>query len=73
MRLKEKTTTTFYNLKVPEIGPATESLLDEVRNELVTATTIGMKEITDPAAFGSIKMSFMNDASSFFDAKTTSY
>jgi len=37
-----------------EIGIATSSLLDEIRNELVTATTIGMKEITDPAAFGVI-------------------
>lgn len=69
IEIERKTTTTFYNLKVPEIGPATESLLDEIRNELVTATTIGMKEITDTAAFGSIKKSFMNDASNFLTQK----
>jgi len=58
-----------YNLIVPEIGVATASLLDEIRNELIAATTIGMKEITDPTAFGSIKKSFMKDASSFIQEK----
>src|SRR3989344_3035685 len=58
-----------YSLIVPEIGVATASLLDEIRNELIAATTIGMKEITDPTAFGSIKKSFMKDASFFIQEK----
>jgi len=60
---------TTYNLKVPDIGIATAALLEEIRNELVVATTIGMKEITDPAAFKSIKKRFMNDAVSLINEK----
>ena len=51
-----------YQLEVPEINIATASLLDEVRNELVTATTVGMNEITDPNAFLGIKKRFMIEA-----------
>ncbi len=51
-----------YNLHVPEIGIATASLLDEIRNELVAVTTISMKEILDPAAFSDIKKRFMGQA-----------
>lgn len=69
IEIKKETTMIKYNLKVPEIGLATISLLNEVRNELVTATTIGMKEITNPAAFGSIKKRFMGDASKFLKEK----
>jgi len=69
VEIKKSITSTLYALKVPEIGVATASLLDEVRNELVTASTIGMKEITDPAAFGSIKERFMRDAESFLEEK----
>lgn len=58
----QETSTKKYNLVVPEIGVATKSLLDEIRNELVTATTVGMKEISDPEAFGTIKKRFMQEA-----------
>ena len=34
-------------------------LLNEIRNELVTATTVSMKEIADPSAFKFIKKRFM--------------
>jgi len=67
--IKKSNTHTIYHLNVPNIGLATASLLDEIRNELVTATTIGMKEISDPSAFGSIKRRFMNDASSLIKEK----
>lgn len=51
-----------YNLFIPEISPVTSSFLDEIRNELITATTISMKELTDPSLFSAIKKRFMNDA-----------
>ena len=62
-------TSTIYSLYVPEVGIATSSFLNEIRNELVTATTVGMKEITDPAAFGIIKKRFMEDASKLVKSK----
>jgi len=53
---------TSYNLYKPEISPATSMLLSEVRNELITVTTISMKELSDPKAFASIKNRFMADS-----------
>jgi flagellar protein FlaI len=53
---------TTYNLHIPEINPATSALLNEIRNELVSLTTISMKELTDPEAFQTIKNRFMQDS-----------
>ncbi len=53
---------TIYQLSIPEISPATTRLLDDIRNELIMATTITTKELTDPALFSSIKARFMGDA-----------
>jgi len=69
IEIRKESSSIIYNLHVPTIGVATASLLDEIRNELVSATTIGMKEITNPAAFGGIKTRFMSDASSFIKQK----
>lgn len=69
IEIKRETALTTYNLQVPEIGIATAALLDEVRSELVTATTIGMKEITDPAAIGFIKKRFMEEAANLINEK----
>ena len=51
-----------YNLNIPPVSPATSMLLGEVRNELISISTISMKELTDPSAFSTIKSKFMNDA-----------
>jgi len=51
-----------YQLHIPEISPATAALLNEIRNELVSLTSISMKELTDPEAFQSIKERFTADA-----------
>ncbi|MBD3252163.1 hypothetical protein GF386_00335 [Candidatus Pacearchaeota archaeon] len=64
IEIKKQGSTIFYDLNVPKIGIATASLLNEMRNELVSATTISMKEIADPSAFNSIKRRFMKEASS---------
>jgi len=64
-----ETTSIKYKLNVPTFGVATLSLLDEIRNELVTATSIGMKEITDTEAFNSIKRRFTDEASRLIKEK----
>jgi len=51
-----------YNLFISEISKATSMFLDEIRNELITATTVSTKELTDPALFSGIKKRFMDDA-----------
>src|SRR3989338_1033309 len=51
-----------YTLKVPTINPATLVLLNELRNELVSLTSISMKELTDPESFGAIKKRFIEEA-----------
>ncbi|MGC9309340.1 MAG: ATPase, T2SS/T4P/T4SS family [Candidatus Nanoarchaeia archaeon] len=61
-----------YNLIVPEIGKATKVLLDEMRNELVSMTTVSMKEILDPSAFEEIKKRFMNEAEKLLKRKMPS-
>jgi archaeal flagellar protein FlaI len=58
-----------YNVKAPEIHPATATLLNEVRNELITATTISMKELVNPESFLGIKERFMIEASDIIKKK----
>ncbi len=58
-----------YNINIPEIKAATASLLNEIRNELVAATSLSMKEIIDPEAFTEIKQRFMKEAISLLKAK----
>jgi archaeal flagellar protein FlaI len=60
---------TIYSLVVPPISIATAALLADIRNELVTATSVGMKEITDPTAFSVIKKRFMDSANSILKEK----
>ncbi len=58
-----------YFLQIPEINPATSTLLDGIRNELITVTTISMKELTDPNLFSTIKERFMIDAKKLLSEK----
>ncbi|MFH0711693.1 MAG: ATPase, T2SS/T4P/T4SS family [archaeon] len=51
-----------YNLIIPKVSAVTEALLVDLRNELVSATTVSMKEILDPSAFEGIKKKFIVDA-----------
>jgi flagellar protein FlaI len=51
-----------YNLVVPRVSAVTEALLTDLRNELVSVTTVSMKEILDPTAFEGIKKKFIVDA-----------
>lgn len=58
-----------YNLILPEINPATAVLMHEIRNELISVTTVSMKELTDPTLFSSIKNKFIEDARKLFRQK----
>jgi flagellar protein FlaI len=51
-----------YYLSIPEISPVTSIFLDEIRNELISATTVSMKELTDPSLFYRIKKRFLEDS-----------
>jgi len=62
VQIKEGERGIKYYLYVPKINIATSSLLDEIRNELISITTISMKELTDPNSLNSIKERFMKDA-----------
>ena len=44
-----------YIISIPEIDPATKILMREIRNELVSFTTVSMKELTDQESFFKIK------------------
>lgn len=62
VQIKKDDMGTNYELTIPKIDVATSSLLNEIRNELITATTISMKELIDPKAFSAIKKRFIEDA-----------
>ncbi len=51
-----------YNISIPKINEATSALLDNIRNELISITTINMRELVDPSAFSTIKERFLTEA-----------
>lgn len=51
-----------YELEIPQINVATAALLRDIRNELVTLTSVSMRELIDPEAFSEIKKRFTDDA-----------
>jgi archaeal flagellar protein FlaI len=69
IEIEKEASSIVYNLRVPQISVATAALLDDIRNELVSATTIGMKEILDPNAFDDIKRRFMQEAKTLLESK----
>jgi flagellar protein FlaI len=60
--IEKKGNSFFYNLSVPKIEAGTDALLDEIRNELISATSIAVGEITDQKSILKIKNKFMEDA-----------
>ncbi len=72
VEIKREELGVIYSVNVPEIGAATGALLSEVRNELVSVTTISMKEMTDPSAFQEIKKRFMQKAATLLKEKLPS-
>lgn len=68
-RIEKEDMGTFYYLDIPPLHLATASLLNSIRDELITVTTVSMKELADPEAFQVIKNRFMEDARRLFQMK----
>lgn len=69
VKIKKTGITISYNLEVPKISPATIVLLEDIRNELISATTIGMTEIIDPNAVDIIRKKFARDTEDILKRK----
>jgi len=69
VNIRKRGNVLIYELEVPKIDTATMVLLEDVRNELVSATTIGMREIVDPNAVEGIRKRFMGEANALLEKK----
>jgi flagellar protein FlaI len=58
-----------YNLYMPEIGIGTSALLDEVREELIAVSTIGVAEMIDIKSINKVKRQFMDHISKLLREK----
>ncbi|MBS3081706.1 CpaF family protein [Candidatus Pacearchaeota archaeon] len=54
---------TIYRLSTPKRSIATDALLNDLREELITMTSINMQELIDPKSFIAIKNKFKEEAS----------
>lgn len=52
----------IYTLYIPKIDIATSALLENIRNELISITSVSMRELTDPTSFNLIKQRFTAEA-----------
>ena len=59
----------IYIIQTPQISVATNALLDDIREELISVTTVGMNEIIDQNAFKQIKEKFAQEAESLIKEK----
>jgi len=69
VEIKKEFSKIVYNLETPEIKTATAVFLNEIRNQLISTTTIGMKEILDPNSFINIKKRFMEEAKKLIESR----
>lgn len=51
-----------YELSLPELEPATNAFLDEIRTQLVTEVSVSTSEMVDPAAVNLLKEKFSRKA-----------
>lgn len=59
----------LYSVEIPEIAIGTSSLLNEVRRELVSLTSVAVGEIIDQQSVIKIKKRFMHDAQNILRKK----
>lgn len=59
----------FYNLYIPQIDIGTSALLDDIRKELVSITSVAAGEIIDEKSIKKVKGRFMEDASRLLKEK----
>lgn len=58
-----------YTVNIPKISPATTALLNDLREELISITSVSMQELIDPKAFSSIKKRFKDEAAKIIRKK----
>ena len=58
-----------YNLSIPPLDVATSFLLESIRNELISITSVSMKELVDPTLFSTIKERFKTQATKLIKEK----
>ncbi len=58
-----------YNLYIPKTDIATSLLLENLRNELVSITTVSMRELVDASLFSTIKERFLKEATRLIKEK----
>lgn len=59
----------IYSIKMPKVEPATQALLDEVRNELLAITSFNGGEIIDQKSLAEIKRRFMENTGKLLKEK----
>jgi len=62
INIEKKEDGIYYSVDIPEVQTGTAALIDEIRKELITITTIGVGEIIDQASVNKVKERFMKDA-----------
>ncbi len=61
-----------YNVYMDGIGTGTHALLEEIRKELISTSTVGVGEMTDNKAINKIKKKFMKQTSRLLKEKVPS-
>ena len=69
IRIVKNDLSTNYMLSTAEISVATNALLNDLREELITMTSISMQELIDPKSFISIKNKFKEEALKLINKK----
>ena len=69
VQIIKKGSSIVYDLEIPGIDPATKALLEDVRNELISVTTVGMREVVDPDAVKAMRKKFTIDAGTMLEKK----
>lgn len=69
IKIEKTETGTVYNLFIPSIDFGTKALLDEVRKDLLSVTTIAVGGIVDQKSVENVKRIFMEDASRLLKEK----
>ncbi len=69
IKIEKKERGFSYNLHIPNIDIGTEALLDEIRDALISVTSIAIGEIVDQKSVQKVKSKFMGDASELLKEK----
>jgi len=69
IKIEKKERGFSYNLYIPNIDIGTDALLDEIRDALISITSIAIGEIVDQKSVQKIKSKFMEDASKLLKEK----